>query len=256
MIILKGKTLAQKIKKQLKEKMAKLKIKPGLAVVLVGKNKASEVYVQQKEKMAQELGVNFKKYLMPSKTNEIKIINLIKKLNQDKNIQGILVQLPLPKNLDANKIIQTIDPKKNVDAFHNPLIIPPTIAGILELLKATKLNLKNKKACLLTKNEVFTKSLKDLLENKGIKIISQTKRADILIVALGKPKFVKTEMIKKGVIIIDVGFNRIKNKPVGDVDFENVVKKTKFITPVPGGVGPLTVIFLFKNLIKLTKSIK
>lgn len=251
MIILNGKIIAQKIKDQLKAKIAKSKIKPSLAVILVGKNESSKIYISQKEKMARELKVNFKKYILPDKIKEEKIIRLIEKLNGDKNINGILVQLPLPKHLDTNKIIQTINFQKDVDGFNNPKIISPTIAGILELLKATKLNLKNKKACLLTKSDIFTKSLESLLKNKGVKIVNQTKKADILIVALGKPKFVKSEMLKKGVSIIDVGYSRIDGKPVGDVDFKNVAPKTKFISPVPGGVGPLTVIFLFKNLFQL-----
>lgn len=253
MTILKGDFLAQKIKKKLKKNFAGLKIKPGLAVILIGNNKSSQVYVRQKEKIAKELGVNFKKYLMPAEISQKKINDLIEKLNKNKKVQGILVQLPLPKNLNADKVIQSIERKKDVDGFYNPSIIPPVIAAILELLKGTGLNLSGKKTRLLTKGKIFTKSLKNVLKSKGIKITNQTNKADILIVALGKPKFIKAEMIKNGAVVVDVGFNRINGKLTGDVDFKDVVKKVKFITPVPGGVGPLTVIFLFKNLLKLSK---
>ncbi len=279
--ILKGNEIAKKIKKELKQKIAKSKIKPGLAIILVGQNKSSNVYVKIKKQACEEIGINFKLYSFKNiqKTLELekKIILLIKTLNNDSAVHGILVQLPLPKGLNTNKIIKAIDPKKDVDGFHpenikkilsrEKAIIPPVFSAIIEFLKIIPARILKQKnnTLIIGKNKIFVKSLKYLLEKLGLNVniyfytkdksqelkkISQ--KADILIVVIGKSKFITEEMIKRNSIIIDVGYNFIKNKSTGDVDFENVFKKVAFITPVPGGIGPLTVAFLLKNCYETT----
>ncbi len=260
---LNGYKIANKILTDLKKKIKNIKPKPGLAVILVGKNPASVTYVGLKEKASRTTGIHFEKYLFSSQTKEKEIVKKIEILNHDQKIHGILVQLPLPKSFHKNKIINTIDPKKDVDGFHpknlvkiingKPSIIPGVILGILDLIKGTRVILKNKTALILAKSPVFIKPLKKILKNKGLtvthesKIIkSQTKKADILIVALGQPRAIKTAMVKENSIIIDVGFTRKGKKVIGDVD-PKVYKKTSHYTPVPGGVGPLTVAYLLKN---------
>ncbi|PKL72073.1 bifunctional methylenetetrahydrofolate dehydrogenase/methenyltetrahydrofolate cyclohydrolase [Candidatus Kuenenbacteria bacterium HGW-Kuenenbacteria-1] len=269
--ILKGNKIAKKIKKELKQKIAKLKIKPGLAIILVGQNKASNVYVKIKEKACKEIGIYFELFTFKKEKTilvlEKKIITLIKNLNKRLDIHGILVQLPLPAELNTNKIIKTINPKKDVDGFHpqnikNKIIISPVFKAIIEFLKIIPTsNLKQKKVLIIAKNKIFTEPLKFLLKKLKLNIaiyfysknykIQELKKisqqADILIIAIGKPKFITADMVKKDAVVIDIGYNLIKNKSVGDVDFENVFKKIRFITPVPGGIGPLTVAFLLEN---------
>lgn len=262
-MLLNGKKIAKENKERLKKKIKKLKNKPGLATILIGKNSSSLIYVRLKEKMAKEIGINFKKILLSGKTAQKEIINLIERLNKNKKINGIIVQLPLPKKFNTNKIIQKISPNKDVDGFHpKTKFVSPAHQAILRLLKQTKISLRNKKAAIFVKNKAFAQPLKNLLEKRGIKTeivyfkeknyIKKIKKADILIVALGKPKFVKPKMIKKNSIVIDVGYSRIKGKPIGDVD-KKCYKKAKFISPVPGGVGPLTVVYLMKNVIRASK---
>ncbi|MGC9048958.1 MAG: bifunctional 5,10-methylenetetrahydrofolate dehydrogenase/5,10-methenyltetrahydrofolate cyclohydrolase [Patescibacteria group bacterium] len=263
-MLLNGKKIAEKIKKQLKKQVGKMRQKPGLAVILVGKNPASEIYVKLKEMVSREIGINFKKFLFSSKINQEKIIKLIEKLNRDKKIHGIIIQLPLPKSLETNQIIQKIDPQKDVDGFvPGSKFISPTHQAILTLLKSTKINLKNKKTIILTKNQIFAQPLKNLLTKRRVKTdIWKTaprwqdktlyKKYDIIIVALGKPHCLKPSMIKKNSIVIDVGYSRLNGKPVGDVD-PKCARKTSFLSPVPGGVGPLTVIFLLKNVVQASK---
>lgn len=299
--LLNGQAEAEKIIKLLKRQITKLPIKPTLAVILVGNDPASKIYVNIKEKRAQELGVNFKKYVLPATVAEKKILTLINKLNKDRKITGILLQLPLPKKFKVNKIIATIAPEKDVDGLrfssycHPELdsgslskikrcrnkfgmttqIIPPTTQSILHLIKLSKIKLANKKAVILCKSNEFAEPLKRVLEKEKIKagiilpgVIPEqagiqkqkildsrswsgmTKKADIIIVALGKKNFLKPEMIKKNAIIIDVGINRVGKKISGDVD-PSCFKKTPYLSPVPGGVGPLTVAYLFKNLLQL-----
>jgi len=257
-MLLNGKKIAKRIKKTLMTKIKRMKNKPGLAVILVGKNPNSLVYVKLKEKIAKEIGINFKKIILSAKISQKRLLKLINKLNKNKKINGIIIQLPLPKHFNTNKIIQEILPEKDIDGFHpKTKFISPTHQAILRLLKETKTNLKNKKAIIFVKNKIFAQPLEKLLRKRKIKtkIIyfkekkykNKIKKADILIVALGKPKFIKEKMIKKNSIVIDVGYNRIKGKPIGDVD-KKCYKKAKSISPVPGGVGPLTVIYLMKNV--------
>ena len=248
--ILNGSSEAKKIFKSLKSKA-------GLAAILIGKDPASHVYVNIKEKRAKEIGVKFKKYILPSTISEKHVIDLIKKINKDKKINGILVQLPLPKKFNTQKIIETISPHKDVDGFISNKIIPPTIQSIIHLIKMSKKKLENKKCIILTNNEKFAKPLERALKKKKVKINISLKpkkdiytKYDIIVIALGKKYWLKPEMIKKDCIVIDVGINRVDKKTYGDVH-PDCFSKSKYISPVPGGVGPLTVAFLFKNLIKL-----
>lgn len=261
MILIDGEKIAAKILKDIKKEIKKLPVKPGLAVILVGEDKASKIYIKKKEKKCEEVGIKSEKFIF-KKSATSKIIKLIKKLNNKKDINGILVQLPLPKNLDADKIIKTIDIKKDVDGFlKKSKVAPPTIAGILELLKYTKINLKNKTATILANSRIFANPLKNLLEKEGcsVKVLIKPKRqnfnADIIVSALGKPKFIKSNMVKDNVIIIDVGITRIDKKIYGDADQKSLQDKSGWITPVPGGVGPMTVAMLLKNLLLLSEKI-
>jgi len=268
--IINGRQMAARIKYNLKNKVAKLKIKPGLAIILVGKNPASEIYVKLKEKAAQEVGINFRKYLLPARTKLIKLTKLIKDLNKDRNIHGIVVQFPLPKNLDADKIVEAIEPKKDVDGFHptniqllkkgRARLIPGVLAGIIKLLESTKVNLKNKKCVILSNCQIFAAPLAFLLEQKKLRtkiiyppfhsIKKSLGLADVIISAVGRPQFIKGNMIKRGSILLDVGFSRLKGAAVGDFDFASCVEKADYITPVPGGVGPMTVAMLLFNVLK------
>lgn len=262
--------MAEKIRHSLKNKIAKLKKKPGLAIIMVGKNQASEVYVRLKEKAAQEVGINFRKYLLPVKTKLTKLIELIKRLNKDKKIQGIVVQFPLPKHLDTDQIVEAIKPEKDVDGFHpanvelleksRPEVIPGVLAGIMRLLESTKVSLKNKCCVILSNCQIFAEPLEFLLKQKKLetKIIyppfrdikKSLKQADVVISAVGRPQFIKGNMIKSGSILLDVGFSRLKGKAVGDFNFASCAKKAGCITPVPGGVGPMTVAMLLFNVLK------
>lgn len=284
MTILDGKTLAQNIKQEIKNEITRLGIKPGLAVILVGDDPASHLYVSLKEKACQEVGINIEVHRYPADTTEQKILEKINKLNARPEISGIIVQLPLPAHLNTDKIINTINPAKDVDGFHpenikalmegKPSIIPPTIAGIMKLIESTNTDLKNKKAVIVGKSETFALPLKKLLEDAGAtakfifyadaSALLASREANILIVAAGKPKFITEEMVKEGAIVIDVGTNRINVgtaenpqwKTIGDVDFDEVTPKCSFITPVPGGVGPMTVAMLLLNTLQLCKKSK
>lgn len=290
--IIDGKSLAQKIRSEIKKEIAKFGTKPGLAVILVGRDPASHLYVGLKEKAAAEVGIHFEKYLFFAAEPEEKIIKKIQELNNNPDIHGILVQLPLPPHFNESKIIVTIDPKKDVDGFHpaniekllrnKPTIVPPVISGILKLLEATGEEIVNKKIAILANSETFAKPLAKVLENFLIRknqrrfiamatnlrqhqnqitiTISPidptpfTRDADIIITALGRPKFLTGEMIKEGAILIDVGTTRLEDSTiVGDVDFESVSQKASWLTPVPGGVGPMTVAMLLKNVLESAK---
>lgn len=268
--IINGRRIAEKIRHSLKNKIAKLRKKPGLAIIMVGKNQASEVYVRLKEKAAHEVGINFRKYLLPVNIKLIQLINLIKRLNKNKKIHGIVVQFPLPKYLDGDKIVEAIDPQKDVDGFHptnvtllekgRPQIIPGVLAGIMRLLESTKVSLKNKRCVILSNCQIFAEPLEFLLKQKKLetKIIyppfrdikKSLKQADVVILAVGRPQFIKGNMIKSGSILLDVGFSRLKGKAVGDFNFASCTKRAGYITPVPGGVGPMTVAMLLFNVLR------
>jgi len=258
-----GKALAEEILLDLKNKVSQLDRKPGLAVILIGNDSASLVYVKNKKRAAEKTGIIFHDYLCDNEfypnITEKEILDMIDFLNNDSTIDGIIIQLPIPKKFDTEKIIERIDPKKDVDGFHpkNKSIVSPLIQAVLKSLAATKENLAGKTALIVAKNPVFSEPLKKNLEQVGLKVKMveptdknlerQTKTADVLLVILGQKHFIKKSMIKPEAIVIDIGTNLIdKNKWVGDVEAK-AAEVASFLTPVPGGIGPLTVAYLLKN---------
>ncbi|NLK28277.1 MAG: bifunctional methylenetetrahydrofolate dehydrogenase/methenyltetrahydrofolate cyclohydrolase FolD [Clostridiales bacterium] len=273
-MIIDGKKISNDIKEELKEQVANLKregITISLAVVQVGNDPASTVYVGNKKKACEFVGIQSLSYELPESTTEKELLELVHKLNQDPAVNGILVQLPLPKHMDENKIIQAISPAKDVDGFHPQSVgalsigqngfVSCTPAGILELLKRTGITIEGKECVIIGRSNIVGKPMGMLMlrENATVTIChSRTKdlkevarRADILIVAIGKAKFVTKEYVKEGAVIIDVGMNRDENnKLCGDVDYEDVIEKVSAITPVPGGVGPMTIAMLMNNCVR------
>ncbi len=276
-MIIDGRLIAQNIKNNLKKEVENLKLKginPGLAVVLVGEDSASKIYVKNKKKCCDELGIFSEEFYFPEDTSEKEILNLIEKLNQDKKINGILVQLPLPSHINQKNITESILPEKDVDAFHSSTIgnlltnhaelLPCTPAGIIEIFHRENISLTGKHCVIIGRSNIVGKPLAFMLINEDATVTvchSKTKNlseicknADIIICAVGKAKFLKRNMIKEGAVIIDVGINRDKNgKICGDVDFDDVKNIASAITPVPGGVGPMTIAMLMKNTITATK---
>lgn len=275
--ILSGKTVSARVKQELKieaENLTKAGTKPGLAVVIVGDDSASKVYVANKEKACAELGIYSEKYALSADTTEDELLNLIKKLNADDKIHGILVQLPLPEHLDDKTIINNILPSKDVDAFHPTNVgrimigdfdfVPCTPAGIMELIHESGIEVGGKECVVIGRSNIVGKPMSMLLlhENGTVTVChsktsdlkAQTRRADILVAAVGIPKFVKADMVKPGAVVIDVGMDRDENgKLCGDVDFDEVEKVASAITPVPGGVGPMTIAMLMRNTITAAK---
>ena len=273
--IIDGKKISIEIKEEIRIDVEKI-IKsgeraPGLAVIIVGENPASKVYVNSKVKTCNALGIYSEKYILDSEISEIDLLELVEKLNNKDEIDGILVQLPLPKHIDEDKVIEAIKPNKDVDGFHpinlGKLVIGKdgfkscTPYGIMELLKRYKIDLNGKDVVIVGRSNIVGKPLSIMLTNENAtvtlchsrtkKLSEKTLNADIVIVAIGKEKFLTKDMVKDGSIVIDVGINRNKlGKLCGDVDYENVSKKTSFITPVPGGVGPMTIGMLMKNTVK------
>jgi len=261
--LLDGKKLAEKILEEVRKKVAKMENKPGLAAILVGDNEASKLYLKLKEKACLETGINFHSYLLDNDCSGDKIIEVINFLNNDPETTGIIVQLPLPAKFNTFKIIQAINPKKDIDGFQpNSPYTSPTALGIVELLKETKVNLKDKKVIILSNSEEFTQPFKKLLSDSVIEHANpqlhtsdfgfRTSNADVLIVAIGKPYFIKPDMIKNNVILIDVGINKMDGKTVGDID-PACDQVASWRSPVPGGVGPMTVAMLLQNLVDLVK---
>lgn len=276
-IIIEGKTLAQKIRSNLKidcEELKKQGITPKLAVILVGDDSASKVYVRNKSKACEDVGIEFEEYLLDANITQEKLIDLINVLNYKKDIHGILLQSPIPRHLNINEAFKTILPEKDVDGFH-PLnvgklalnqdtFVSCTPYGIMKMFEEYGIELEGKNVTIIGRSNIVGKPLIQCCLNKDATVTichSKTKNlkehtinADIVIVAIGKAKFITEDMIKEGAVIIDVGINRLDNgKLVGDVDFENVEKKASYITPVPGGVGPMTVAMLMNNVIKAAK---
>lgn len=274
MELIDGKALAKKIRGELKLEVEKLKeqgINPKLAVIMVGDDKASAVYVRNKNKACNEIGIEFEEFLKDSTTTQKELIDLIKELNNRKDIHGILLQSPIPQDLDIREAFNTIDYRKDVDGF-NPInvgklsigedsFISCTPYGVIKMLEEYNIPIEGKRAVIIGRSNIVGKPLIQCLLNKNATVTvchsktknieEITKEADILIAALGKPKFVTENMVKEGAVVIDVGINRNEEgKLVGDVDFENVSKKTSYITPVPGGVGPMTVAMLMNNVVK------
>ncbi len=285
--IISGTEIAKQIREELKQEIDQLKEKhnliPGLATVLVGEDPASQVYVGAKEKTSNTLGIYSERHDLPADTSEKDLLTLIDKLNKDPKIHGILVQLPLPKHINETNVLFAIDPKKDVDGFHpvnvgklmigEPDYLPCTPHGIQQLLIRSGVKTEGAEVVIVGRSNIVGKPIANILLQKreganatvtvchtGTKDISfHTKRADILIVATGKPKAITADMVKEGVVVIDVGVNRIgktaEGKAIlsGDVDFEAVKEKAKAITPVPGGVGPMTITMLMLNTIRAAK---
>ena len=275
--ILSGKEVSARVRENLKKEVQKLTeagTRPGLAVVIVGNDSASQVYVKNKEKACEELGMYSEKYALPENTTEEELLELINKLNSDKNIHGILVQLPLPIHLDDKTIINNILPEKDVDAFHPTNVgrimigdfdfVPCTPAGIMELIHESGVKVEGKECVVIGRSNIVGKPMAMLLlhENGTVNIChsrtkdlkEHTKRADILIAAVGIPKFVTADMVKEGAVVIDVGMDRDENgKLCGDVNFDEVEPIAGAITPVPGGVGPMTISMLMKNTLTAAK---
>ena len=276
-MIIDGKKIAAELREELKKKIAELKSNyntvPGLTVILVGEDPPSKIYVKNKEKFAKEVGMNSEVIRYPADLEEKKLLNKIKDLNKNDKVSGILVQLPLPKHIDKRKVIETIDYRKDVDGFHPINVgnlssgydssIPCTPLGCSLLLKKVEKNLSGKHVVVIGRSNLNGKPMTQLLlkENCTVTVThSKTKdlkaeclRADIIIAAVGIPKLVKGDWVKKGAIVIDVGINKTDSGIVGDVDFDQVLKVAKAITPVPGGVGPMTIACLLKNTVECFK---
>jgi len=278
MMIIDGKKEAALLREEIKKEILLLKEKtkkaPGLSVILIGDYAPSQIYVKNKEKNSKEVGINSEVIKYPKDITEQEVLNKIKELNNNPEVSGILVQLPLPKHINKEKIINAIHPKKDVDGF-NPInvgnlasgydaIIPCTPLGCLHLIKKIEKNLSGKHAVVIGRSNLNGKPMAQLLlrENCTVTIVhSKTKdlkaecqKADILVAAVGKANLVKGDWVKKDSVIIDVGINKVEEKIVGDVDFESVKEKVKAITPVPGGVGPMTIACLLKNTLECFKA--
>ncbi len=285
--LIKGAVVAKQIREELKQEIAELKEKhnvvPGLVTVLVGADPASQVYVGSKEKTSQELGIYSERYDLSEDTSQEELMKLIDKLNKDPKINGILVQLPLPKHLNEEEVLYAIDPEKDVDGFHpvnvgklmigEPNYLPCTPAGIQQLLIRSGTQIEGAEVVVVGRSNIVGKPITNILLQKAPganatvtichtrtkDMAFHTKRADILIVAAGKPKAVTGDMVKEGVVVIDVGVNQVgttaegKRILEGDVDFESVSAKAKAITPVPGGVGPMTITMLMMNTVRAAK---
>ena len=269
--IISGTQLASQIKsnvaQQISQYIAQGKRAPGLAVILVGADPASQVYVGSKRKSCAEIGITSKSYDLPETTTEQALLELIEELNQDTEVDGILVQLPLPKHIDSTKVIEQISPEKDVDGFHPynvgrlcqriPTLRACTPYGVMKLLETTGISFYGKHAVIVGASNIVGRpmALELLLAGCTVTVThrftedlaSHIRQADILVVAVGKPKFIKGEWIKEGAVVVDVGINRLEGKLVGDVEFDIAAQRAAYITPVPGGVGPMTVAMLMQN---------
>ncbi len=271
-MILSGKAVADEIKLELKAQIETLPSSPGLAVILVGNNPASESYIKMKRQACQAVGITSFFHPFPESIREDELLEFIQKQNADPKVDGILVQFPLPSHISTEKVIEAIDPNKDVDGFH-PInmgklllglkggFIPCTPLGIKVLLERSHISVEGKDVVIVGRSQIVGKPLAALflqntrgcnatvtvIHSKSSHFVEHTKRADILIAAMGSPHFIKADMIKEGAVVVDVGINRLENSLVGDVDFNEVEKKCQAITPVPGGVGPMTVAMLLQN---------
>ena len=272
-----GKAIAKEIRQELKLEVEELKkdkgIIPGLAVILVGDDPASQSYVRGKERAAGDVGIYSELHRMPEDTDQKELIDKVQELNNDPKIHGILCQLPLPGHLDESDVINTIRPEKDVDGFHpisvgnmhigEECFLPCTPAGIIELLDRTGVEISGKDAVVVGRSNIVGKPVSMLLlgrhatvticHSRTRDLAAKTAAADILVAAVGRPKMITADMVKDGAVVIDVGVNRVDKKLVGDVDFDAVKEKVSAITPVPGGVGPMTITMLLKNTIEAAK---
>lgn len=277
MELIEGKVVSKKIRDELHEEVIKLNekgIHPKLAVILVGDDPASKIYVNNKNKACQKVGIEFEEFLFPTNTTQEELDSLIDSLNENKEINGILLQYPIPKHLDVDEAFRRISPQKDVDGF-NPInvgklslgqetFVSCTPFGIMKMLEHYNIDPEGKHAVVIGRSNIVGKPMAQCLlkanstvticHSRTKNLAEMTKQADILVAAIGKPKFVTEDMVKDGAVVIDVGINRLDDgKIVGDVDFENVSNKVSYITPVPGGVGPMTITMLLNNVIKATK---
>jgi len=274
--LLEGKAISERIKKQIKEEISKLNLKPVLASIQVGENPAVSVYIKAQRRLSEELGIDYQLHKLDSQISEISLIEFIQKLNLDRAINGLILQMPLPKHIDYKKITQYIEPKKDVEGLHpenmgkiifgKAKILPCTAQAVMELLKEIQIDLYGKEVVIVGHSEIVGKPLSLLLLDKFAtvtvchigtyeagKLEEHVKKAEVLIVAVGKAGLIKGDWIKEGAIVIDVGINKVGDKIVGDVEFETASKRASFITPVPGGVGPLTTTLLMRNLVEAVK---
>lgn len=273
MALLDGRELAKKLTDQIKQKIAASDIRPGLAVVLVGDDQASRLYVKLKEKAAQAVGIHFERHERPADTSEEDVIEVVRRLNDRADIHGVVIQLPLPKPLSEDRIVDALLPRKDADGFHpdnvqallhgDPVLQPALVRCIFALLDAADGIERGQRIALVARESVFTNVMSFLLHLKEAQVDivppmnhfgETTSRADILIVAAGKANLIRAEHVKAGATVIDVGINHLDGEVVGDVAFDEVAAKTKWITPVPGGVGPVTVAMLLHNTYELSRS--
>lgn len=269
-----GKALAAQVKARVREEAIKLPRQPGLAVILVGEDPASKVYVNGKEKDCTECGIRSFSHRLPAETSQEALLALVRELNDDPAVDGILCQLPLPKGLDEETVINAIAPDKDVDCFHpfnvgrmsigEPVFLPCTPAGVMEMMRAYDIPVKGKNCVVLGRSNIVGKPMAMLLtqadgtvtvcHSRTEDLTEHTRRADILVSAIGKAGFVTADMVKDGAVVIDVAMNRDENgKLCGDVDFSSVEPKASYITPVPGGVGPMTRAMLMENILTAAK---
>lgn len=271
MTLIDGKKVAEKCKKNIEERIKRLNRTPGFAVIRIGEDEASKIYVRLKHKMSEELGINFAEYHLEENITQEDLISLIRKLNADDEVDGILLQSPIPYHLNILEAFQTIAPEKDVDGF-SPINVGKLVqrqecfaactpTGVMTMLKEYNIPIEGKHAVVIGRSNIVGRPMAELLLNANATVTichSKTqnladivKTADILVVAIGKPKFITADMIKEGAVVVDVGINRIPDskKIVGDVDFENVKEKCSYITPVPGGVGPMTIMTLMDNVV-------
>lgn len=274
--LLSGTGIAAQIRGELKEAISHSSVQPGLAVVLVGQDPASRIYVKFKTQASEEVGIYLETVELPEDITQKKLLKVIAKLNKSRSIHGILVQLPLPRHLSAYEVIEAIDPRKDVDGFHSenvgwlsigePRLMPATTKGILTLLEVSNIDVSGKHVVVVGASNIVGKPTAAALLNKNATVTvchkltenlaHHTKQADILITATGVPHLITADMVKEGVVVIDAGITRYEGKVVGDVDFEEVSKKASYITPVPGGVGPMTVASLLQNTWEAMRAIE
>ena len=272
-----GKEVSAAVREQIAAEVSELKAKgitPGLAVIIVGNDPASRVYVNNKKKGCEQVGMNSFEYALPEETTTDELIALIEKLNNDNDVHGILCQLPVPKHIDEEKVLNAISPEKDVDAFHpvncgkvmtgDYTFAPCTPAGMVEMLKYYNIPVAGKHCVIIGRSNIVGKPMAMLMlknnatvsvcHSKTENLSEITKQADILVAAVGRAKFVTADMVKDGAVVLDVGINRMEDgKLCGDVDFDDVAEKTSYITPVPGGVGPMTITMLLKNTLAAAK---
>lgn len=272
-----GKEVSAAVRENIKSEVSALKeqgVTPGLAVIIVGNDPASRVYVNNKKKGCEQVGMNSFEYALPEETTTEELLELIEKLNNDADVHGILCQLPVPKHIDEEKVLNAISPDKDVDAFHpvncgkvmtgDYRFAPCTPAGMVEMLKHYNIDIAGKHCVIIGRSNIVGKPMAMLMlkhnatvtvcHSKTQNLAEITKQADILVAAVGRPNFVTADMIKDGAVVLDVGINRMADgKLCGDVDFDSVCEKTSYITPVPGGVGPMTITMLLKNTLEAAK---